>query len=412
MPMDDSTITRPRLLFLGHTLPFPPDWGAALRSYHTLRALAGPFDVDGLFFHGDRDATQMPLDDRVRHLEKLAHIELFRASAEPGDLRRWLLRLPAQLTGRSPAEWRYADHRYRRRVLERVFERDPRLVHVDSLRLHMHLPFLGDRATVLVHDGAELAAVGSELRTDGQRHEGDTLPVPGWVEDVEQEWLPRLSATLVPFESHREALLERVPGARVETVAPAIDLEHFSPATGSGHGLAYVGGTATPASRDALDFFTEEILPRLRSASGVQALEPISWIGPAREGDRERYRSRGIDVTGYVEDIRPIVRPAACFIVPRRIEGGHMRILQAWAMGKAVVSTAVGCAGLHASEGENILIRNDPAGFAEAVLQVLEDGDLRRCLGDGGRATVEERYGWDRRGAELVALYRELSKRP
>ncbi|NIP79283.1 MAG: glycosyltransferase, partial [Gemmatimonadetes bacterium] len=197
---------------------------------------------------------------------------------------------------------------------------------------------------MLVHDGPDLLSGTSAGAAAGAGDAGLSAP-PGWTESVEREWLPKIAATLVPFESRRAALEERVPGARVEVVRPAVDLDHFSPGTGSGHGLAYVGGTASCASRDALEHFAADILPRLRSASGVQALEPISWIGPAREGDRQRYRGRGIDVTGYVEDIRPIVRPAACFVVPRRIEGGQSRILQAWAMGKAVVSTSVGCAG-------------------------------------------------------------------
>ena len=225
---------------------------------------------------------------------------------------------------------------------------------------------------------------------------------------MEREWLPRLAATLVPFAEQRAELLDRVPGARVETVPPAVDMRHFTPGSGSGQGLAYVGGTRGRGSRDALEYFSEGILPRLRSVSGVQALDPISWIGPAREGDRERYRARGIDITGYVEDIRPLVRSAACFIMPRRTPGGATRILQAWAMGKAVVSTSMGCAGIDAADGENIMIRDDAEGFARAVIELLEDPGRRRRLGTAARQTVEERHSWDRRGSELVALYETL----
>lgn len=406
-PMDTDTnrTVRPRLLFLGHTLPYPPDRGAALRSYHAIRALAGRYEVAGLFFRHRHDPTQMPLEDRLRHLRELADVELFGLPGERSGLRARLDQLRGQLSGGSPLQWQYADRRYGRRVLEVAFEREPRIVHVDSLALHSYLPLLGHRTPVLVHDGPELLSSTPSAR---KATDSGVPPIPGWMETVEKEWLPRVAATLVPFESRRAALKERVPGARVEVVSPAVDLEHFTPGTGTGHGLAYVGGTAGWASRDALEFFAADILPRLRSASGVQALEPISWIGPAREGDRDRYRGRGIDVTGYVEDTRPIVRPAACFVVPRRVEGGQTRILQAWAMGKAVVSTTVGCAGLQAKDGENLLIRDEPAAFADAVLRLLEDRDLRRKLGEAGRSTVEARYSWDRRGPELVALYREL----
>lgn len=407
MDMDTNRTVRPRLLFLGHTLPYPPDRGAALRSYHTLRALAKRYDIAALLFRHRGDPTQMPLEDRLRHLRSLADVELFGVPGERSVLRARLDRLKGLLAGGAPLQWTYEDRGYRRRLLEVAFAREPRITHVDSLALHSYLPLLAHRTVVLVHDGPELLSGPPDGDTGGA---GDAeLPaLPAWLESVEREWLPRVAATLVPFEARRAALEERVPGARVEVIRPAVDLDHFSPRTGSGHGLAYVGGTASWASRDALEHFAADILPRLRSASGVQALEPISWIGPAREGDRERYRGRGIDVTGYVEDVRPIVRPAACFIVPRRVEGGQSRILQAWAMGKAVVSTSVGCAGLEATDGENLLIRDQPAAFADAVLRLLEDRDLRRRLGEAGRTTVEALYGWDRRGTELLALYRSL----
>ena len=100
---------------------------------------------------------------------------------------------------------------------------------------------------------------------------------------------------------------------------------------------------------------------------------------------------------------------ASCFIVPLRIGGGtRLKILNAWAMGKAVVSTSIGCEGLAAEDGRNILIRDDPEGFAAAVTAVLEDAELRERLGGEGRSTVEETYSWDVIGARMNEDYRGL----
>lgn len=397
-------MVRPRLLFLGHTLPYPPDRGAALRDYHVLRSLAERYDIDALVFRRRDDPTQMPLDDRVRHLRELGDVEVFPAPGGAGGIRHVLHRLKRWLSDDGGLPRGLEDRAYRRTVLEKVFERDPRIVHVASLDLHPYLPQLVGRTVVLTHDTREYRPGGAQGPRVGAEPTGGHA---GW-EAVEREWLPRMAATLVPFEAQRGELLDRVPDARVETVPPAVDTRHFTATSGRGHGLAYVGGTRGTGSREALEYFTERILPRLRSVSGVQALDPISWIGPTREGDRERYRARGIDITGYVEDIRPLVRPAACFIMPRRAPGGATRILQAWAMGKAAVSTSVGCAGIDAVDGENILIRDDAEAFARAVVDVLQDRGLRERLGSAARRTVEERYSWDRRGRELVAFYETL----
>ena len=85
-----------------------------------------------------------------------------------------------------------------------------------------------------------------------------------------------------------------------------------------------------------------------------------------------------------------------------------MKILDAWAMGKAVVSTSIGCEGLEAVDGVNILIRDDPGAFAQAVDEVLDDPALRRRVGDAARLTAERRYSWDVIANELKRLYLPL----
>ncbi|HEV2130469.1 MAG TPA: glycosyltransferase family 4 protein, partial [Longimicrobiaceae bacterium] len=115
------------------------------------------------------------------------------------------------------------------------------------------------------------------------------------------------------------------------------------------------------------------------------------------------------ELTGYVEDPRPFVRDAACYVVPLRVGGGtRLKILEAWGMGKAVVSTSIGCEGLDAVDGENILIRDTPETFAEAVRAVLHDPELRGRLGAAARATAERRYSWEVIGGPMVRRYLEL----
>lgn len=399
-------MTRPRLLFLGHTLPYPPDRGAAIRSYHVLRTLASRYAVHAQFLYRRGEPTRMPLEDRIGHLEELAAVKAFPIPGDQSEARRRLDQARSLLWRRSETRWRF-DHRvFRASMLETVFEHDPKIIHVDSIVLHRYLPLLADRTVVLAHERVESERIRQQAELTDGVEAAYLARQARWMEGLEREWVPRVSANLVASDAVSAALLGRTPTARVETVPRAVDTRYFTPAAGTGHGLAFVGGTAGRAGRDALEFFTEEILPRLRRVSGVKALEPISWIGLAREGDRERYRTLGIDITGYVEDIRPVVRPAACFIVPRRIESRGTRVLQAWALGKAVVSTSKGCAGLEVVDGENILIRDEPDAFARAVLDVVADRELRRRLGEGGRKTAEERYSWAQRGPELIDLYR------
>src|SRR4029077_14315101 len=108
---------------------------------------------------------------------------------------------------------------------------------------------------------------------------------------------------------------------------------------------------------------------------------------------------------------KPFMRQAACHIVPLRAGGGtRLKILNSWAMGKPVVSTSIGCEGLAAVDGENILIRDDPKAFARAVEAVLDDGAFGRRLGEQGRATAQQRYSWDVIGRELVETYLRVAR--
>ena len=121
----------------------------------------------------------------------------------------------------------------------------------------------------------------------------------------------------------------------------------------------------------------------------------------------KRYGNRpGVVVTGRVDDVKPYIARAVVYVVPLRIGGGtRLKILEALAMGKAVVSTSVGAEGLNLTAGDEIVIADEPTMFANAVVQLMEDRSIRRKLGKHGRRRVEATYDWRRIGEKLQGLY-------
>jgi glycosyltransferase involved in cell wall biosynthesis len=226
---------------------------------------------------------------------------------------------------------------------------------------------------------------------------------------VERTWCPRIALNVVTSERDRELLGRAAPGSRITVVPNGVDTGEYRPdATRTTPTIAYVGGTTPFPNLDALDFFGEEILPRIRAvAPQASAL----WIGRASPFEQQHYRDRyGIALTGYVDDVRPLMQEAACHVVPLRMGGGtRIKILNAWAMGKAVVTTSIGCEGLATVDGDNLLIRDDPSAFAEAVARVLQDEALRVRLGRQGRATVERLYSWDAIAGPMFDTYLTLA---
>jgi glycosyltransferase involved in cell wall biosynthesis len=139
----------------------------------------------------------------------------------------------------------------------------------------------------------------------------------------------------------------------------------------------------------------------------------LHLLGKNSAEDRARFSNHpAVTCNGYVPDIRPPFAEAACSVVPIRVGGGtRLKILDAWAMGKAVVSTTVGCEGLAARDGENILVRDEPAAFADAVVRVLTEPDLRVRLEANARRTAEACYAWPIVGQVLRDSYRRLVAR-
>lgn len=228
------------------------------------------------------------------------------------------------------------------------------------------------------------------------------------MEATERAWCGRVALNVAVSEDDAAALRRLAPGARVVVVPNGVDVGSFQPAPDpEGESLVFVGGANWFPNRDALEYFCQDILPLLRR---TRPRLKVTWVGAAREPDRRRFRAEhDVELTGYVGDIRPYVNAAACFIVPLRVGGGsRLKILDAWALGKAVVSTSVGCEGLAAEDEGNLLVADEPATFAAAVERVLADRSLRRALGRAARELAEREYAWEVVGARLVDAYGQL----
>jgi polysaccharide biosynthesis protein PslH len=399
---------RPQLLFLCQTLPYPPDGGVWIRTYHVLSLLARAFDVTALCFERAGTSAHGGTWDNATScdaLGRMARVEVFELPQKHSRLRYVWDHLRSTVLGRVYTTYVYDSRAFHRRLTDLLASKRFDLVHVDSLDLAQYLPACGGLPVACVHHDVESDLLRRRAAIERSRWRSAYLRYQaGLMEAVERCWCERIALNVVMSE-HDRAFLQRIaPASRSAVVPNGVDVDEFRPDGATGAGVAYVGGTTPAPNRDALDFFCEQILPHVRAAAGHV---PVRWIGRASRDQQQRYRDRyGVELTGYVDDVRPFMREAACHIVPLRAGGGtRLKILNSWAMGKALVSTSIGCEGLAAIDGDNILIRDDPAAFAEAILRVLADEALRRKLGEHGRAVAERLYSWDVIGQEMIRTY-------
>jgi glycosyltransferase involved in cell wall biosynthesis len=222
------------------------------------------------------------------------------------------------------------------------------------------------------------------------------------MERFEREACQRFGGVVAVSEADRAIFTERFGARRTFAIPTAVDADYFRPAAGpvtDGH-LVFTGSMDWLPNEDAMTFFCRDVLPLIR------AEEPrvtLSIVGRApTPAVRALANDRGVLVTGTVDDVRPHVGKAAVYVVPLRIGGGtRLKIFEAMAMGKAVVSTAVGSEGLPVVHDQHLLIADRPREFADAVLSLLRDGGRRQRLEAAARSLVVERYDWSAVAGQL-----------
>jgi glycosyltransferase involved in cell wall biosynthesis len=398
---------RPRLLFLSHTLPIP-EGGAGIRSYNVLRLLSRHYEITVLAFY--RKGMEPASGSMARQLELvrgIADVEVFPIPQEFSRARLIADHLRSVLRRRAYTIFAYGSREFESRVRAHVQSGRYALAHLDSLDLAGYLPLLNGLPIACTHQNIE-----SQLMR--RRAALERL----WLVRRYMEWQASLlaaqerrcadvSVNLVVSDADAATLRSMVPGARVAVAPNGVDTEFFQPGDLDEGGVVFVGPASWPLNVDAMRFLGEDILPRVRRPGlDVRAV----WVGRATPTMKQEFAHQfGINMTGFVADVRPYVWSAACYVVPLRTGGGtRLKILEAWALGKAVVSTSMGCEGLAAVDGENILIRDTAAGFADAVLDVLSDAALRARLGRAGRSTAVHSYDWEMIGRTIAEEYATL----
>jgi glycosyltransferase involved in cell wall biosynthesis len=200
--------------------------------------------------------------------------------------------------------------------------------------------------------------------------------------------------TIAVSEEDRQALNDVARGARITSVPTGVDTAYFAPGGRPEvpRRIVFTGSMDWYPNQDAVLHFIEAILPRIRAE-----IPEVSFTVVGRNpGPRLTSLARlGVTVTGTVADVRPYIDEAALYVVPLRAGGGtRLKIFEALAMAKAVVSTTIGAEGLGVTSDRDIVLADGPDAFARAVVSLLRDGPARHRLGHAGRALVESAYTW------------------
>ena len=205
-------------------------------------------------------------------------------------------------------------------------------------------------------------------------------------------------------------LLNQLPEVRTAVIPNAADVEYYQPRPTDpppdGRTVVYFGLLSTAPNVDGVIHFVRDIWPRIIEANPKARCKIIGARPPpsllALAGPR-------VELTGFVSDLRPHLAAAAAVVVPLRLGGGtRLKIVEAMAMGKAIVSTRLGAEGIEAIAGRDLLVEDQPAAFAEAVNRLMREPGLAVRIGRSARQLAVERYAWSAAAHALEAFYRQI----
>ncbi|MGD2156871.1 MAG: glycosyltransferase family 4 protein [Anaerolineales bacterium] len=197
----------------------------------------------------------------------------------------------------------------------------------------------------------------------------------------------------------------------ISVIPIAVDTTQLQPVTrqpGSANILT-LGTLHYPPNVDGIRWFIQEVYPLIKRQLPEATLTIIGKNPPKDFLERASQKPQSIHVTGYVPNLIPYLEQAAVMVVPVRAGGGmRVRILEAFAQGMPTVTTTVGLEGIDAQPGEEILVADTPSDFASAVVQILQDESLQTLLATKGRHLAEERYDWQVVLQEMDMIYNQI----
>jgi GT2 family glycosyltransferase/glycosyltransferase involved in cell wall biosynthesis len=199
------------------------------------------------------------------------------------------------------------------------------------------------------------------------------------------------------------------PAVPIYTINTGVDLDYFQPPEqpSTNTRMTFVGAFQHLPNVDAMIHFCREVLPLIREKVPEAELVIVGSSPPPPVLSLAAIP--GVQVTGFVPDIRPFMAESSVYIVPMRLGVGiRGKILEAWSMEMPVVSTSVGCAGLRYESGQNLLVADNSRQFAEQAISLLRDPAMRLRLGKEGRKTAEQYYSWETSARQLDILYQQF----
>ena len=382
------------ILWLKTELLHPVDKGGKIRTYNMLKELKRDHRITYLTLDDGESAAAIAAADEYCHeLIRIPHVG--RTKFTPAFYSDLLFNVPSALPY---AIAKYKSAELRNRINERLSLGDINVLICDFLTPAVNLDFRFDCPTVLFQHNVEAMIWKRHYQVQENALQKVYLYAQ-WLKmrAFEERLCRKFDAVIAVSAEDRDQMRADYSLDAVFDVPTGVDTEFFKP-TGITErdpmNLVFTGSMDWLPNDDAIRYFTDDILPIVRRKVPNVSLTVVGR-NPSRFLTELAKNDPSIKVTGRVDDVRPYMEKAAAYVVPLRIGGGtRLKIYEAMAMEKPIVSTTVGAEGLPLHDGTELLLADNAHSFAGAIVKLLKEPELAERIGTRAARAVRERFGW------------------
>ena len=395
------------LLFITKELPFPINNGHRVRSSHILSGLAKAHKVHMICF-GDQNEK-----DRIASVQRLCvSLTLIPDQQSATLLRKYAI---AMVSLFSPLPFSIRLRRsngMKEKITELIASKNIDVIVCDGIHMAWHMTSTKVRKILSEHN-VESTIIQRYYRIE-QNIFKKMYAYLEWLKmhAFEKKMWKLFDMVFACSHVDKKEVEARVNHPKVAVVANGVDIQFYSPKDMDlkEKSLIYTGLMNWRPNEDAVLYFLKEIYPLIKS----EVPQATFWVvgnNPTEEVKKFAEHDGSLAVTGYVDDVRQYVLQSEIFIVPLRIGSGtRLKILEAMAMAKCIVSTSIGCEGIEVTPGENIIIADTPDQFAQRIIELLQNRNQCRSIGLAARRLVQEKYTWEIIIAQLNQHLTSLGK--
>ena len=404
-----------KILIIAHKMPYPPRGGATLRNYNLLKECAKENEIHLLTF------TQEPyLRDPAKMQASIDHLKGFCREVQvfkiPTDRSRisWYLLLLLNIFSPTPySVWRFWSRKMVRAIKQQLKQYEFDGVEIGCISLVRYARLMPHLPKLMIHHNIESQLLFRRSKTAGNFLARLYLALQARkVKRLEKIASRQFDHHTTVSKLDKKTLLDLCPGINVTVVDNGVDTDYFTPSAEppDRNTLVFAGAMAWYPNADAMIYFAREIWPLLKRDFPEIKINLVGASPPPELTELNR-NDPAFRLLGFVDDVRPYVSQAAVYVVPITVGGGtRLKILDAMAMGKAIVSTSIGCEGISVADGREIIIADSPEVFAAKIGQLLHDPDLACKIGENARKTVMSTYSWKKIAPELTSVYAKLAR--